>query len=271
MKQQVSSKRKAGQTQTSEHLPNVFSTAFQFYGNEVRVVSGDKGEALFVGKDVCKALGFVDPSTAIPNHCKGALIQRPLSTTGGIQEVRVLTEGDVFRLIVNSTKPEAEKFERFVFDDVLPMIRSKGYYVPLEALNKELEEKLDEVMVELQTKQATMDFLKGTLIAYASDRKQLIADRVAAERAILGDKAARYDAIFRACRRILQGVFKEHSKAIDALDKHMQMMPAPLYDLTPAQKQSCVLAWCEISPSIHRFIDFDPADITKMYDEAVNK
>lgn len=46
--------------------------------------------------------------------------RHPLRTAGGEQEVRVLSEPDVLRLIVNSKLPAAEKFERWMFEDVLP-------------------------------------------------------------------------------------------------------------------------------------------------------
>lgn len=52
----------------------------------------------------------------------------PLQTAGGRQEVRILSEPDVLRLIVNSTLPAAEQFERWVFEDVLPTIRKTGTY-----------------------------------------------------------------------------------------------------------------------------------------------
>ena len=53
--------------------------------------------------------------------------------------MRILTEPDVLRLIVSSTLPEAEAFERWVFEEVLPSIRRTGSYAapassPVEAL-----------------------------------------------------------------------------------------------------------------------------------------
>lgn len=102
---------------------------FQFDGREIRVVTDDKGEPLFVGKDICDALGYARPSDAMNQHCKGAVIRRPLLTAGGMQEMRVLTEPDVLRLIVNCTLPAAQAFERLVFEEILPTIRRTGSYV----------------------------------------------------------------------------------------------------------------------------------------------
>jgi prophage antirepressor-like protein len=101
---------------------------FQFEGAGVRVVEID-GEPWFVGKDICEALGYTDSASAMRSHCKGMANSHPLQTAGGVQEVRVLTEPDVLRLIINSRLPAAERFERWVFDDVLPTIRRNGSYV----------------------------------------------------------------------------------------------------------------------------------------------
>lgn len=104
-------------------------TPFKFQDSvEVRTVTDDGGEVLFVGKDVCDALGYTNASKAIGDHCKGVTIRYPLQTAGGVQEARVLTEADVLRLIVNSKLPAAEAFERWVFEEVLPSIRKTGSY-----------------------------------------------------------------------------------------------------------------------------------------------
>jgi hypothetical protein len=62
------------------------------------------------------------------DHCKGVTKRYPLSTAGGIQELRVIAEPDVLRLIVNCTLPAAERFERLVFEEILPSIRKTGSY-----------------------------------------------------------------------------------------------------------------------------------------------
>lgn len=108
-------------------------TPFKFQeSTEVRTVTDDGGEVLFVGKDVCDALGYTNASKAIGDHCKGVTIRYPLQTAGGVQEVRVLTEADVLRLIVNSKLPAAEAFERWVFEEVLPSIRKTGSYIQVK-------------------------------------------------------------------------------------------------------------------------------------------
>lgn len=96
---------------------------FSFEANEVRVVEQD-GEALFVAADVAKALGYAKPENAIARHCKRATTTPKQG--GGFYSV--IREPDVYRLIVKSKMPSAERFEAWVFEEVLPAIRKTGEY-----------------------------------------------------------------------------------------------------------------------------------------------
>ncbi|MFA1682518.1 BRO-N domain-containing protein [Achromobacter dolens] len=131
-----------------------FNQEFNF---SVRTVEID-GEVYLVGKDVALALGYADTVNAIKQHCKGVAKHHPLQTAGGMQEVRILAEGDVYRLIVNSRLPSAEKFEAWVFDEVLPTIRKTGRYSapmsPAELLVAQAKALLDQERRLSQTEQA---------------------------------------------------------------------------------------------------------------------
>ena len=91
------------------------------------------GEVLFCGKDIAQALGYRRPADAIAAHCKGVCVL-PTPSNGGIQQMKFIPEGDVYRLIVHSKLPSAERFERWVFDEVLPTIRQHGAYLTREKL-----------------------------------------------------------------------------------------------------------------------------------------
>ena len=106
---------------------NNTTLSFSFQNLPVRVIERD-GEPWFVGKDVCKLLGYTNPAKAMNDHCKGITNRYPLLTDGGIQEVRVISESDVMRLICSSKLPDAVRFESWVFDEVLPAIRKTGKY-----------------------------------------------------------------------------------------------------------------------------------------------
>lgn len=103
-------------------------SVFRFDGADVRTVVID-GEPWFVGNDVARVLGYVNPAGAIAKHAKGVAKRYPLRTAGGVQEFRILSEPDMLRLVVNSNLPEADRFERWVFEEVLPSIRRTGQYV----------------------------------------------------------------------------------------------------------------------------------------------
>lgn len=92
----------------------------------IRTIEED-GKILFCGKDICSALGYSNARKAIGDHCRG-VTKRDTPTESGIQEMNFIPEGDVYRLIARSRLPAAEKFERWVFDEVLPSIRQTGGY-----------------------------------------------------------------------------------------------------------------------------------------------
>lgn len=89
----------------------------------------EDGQILFCGKDVAKALGYKNTRDAMSKHCKGVAKRYPLQTAGGVQEFVFITEPDLYRLITHSKLPTAEKFERWVFEEVLPAIRRTGGYM----------------------------------------------------------------------------------------------------------------------------------------------
>lgn len=97
----------------------------------------DDGKVLFCGRDAAKALGYAKPENAISAHCKGTL-KRGIPTQGGEQMMNFIPEGDLYRLIANSKLPSAEKFERWVFDEVLPSIRKHGAYMTPETIEAAL-------------------------------------------------------------------------------------------------------------------------------------
>lgn len=82
----------------------------------------------FAGSDVAKALGYAIPHKAVQTHCKGVL-KWNIPTDSGNQDVLFITEGDVYRLIMKSKLPSAERFESWVMDEVLPSIRKNGGYI----------------------------------------------------------------------------------------------------------------------------------------------
>ena len=78
-----------------------------------------------------EVLGYTNPRKAIRDHCKGGTIRSSL-TSGGKQDKKYIPEGDLYRLIIRSKLESAQRFEAWVFDDVLPTIRKYGIYATPE-------------------------------------------------------------------------------------------------------------------------------------------
>ena len=95
---------------------------------EVRTLNED-GKIYFVASDIAKRLGYMKPANAISAHCRYTLKRSiPHPQGKGTLDVNVIPEGDVYRLITHSKLPTAERFEKWVFDEVLPSIRKTGGY-----------------------------------------------------------------------------------------------------------------------------------------------
>lgn len=95
---------------------------------EIRTIEID-GNVWFVAADVAKTLGYSNPRKAVSDHCKErGVTKRYIPTTSGKQEMVLINEANVYRLIVRSKLPTAEMFDEWVFDEVLPAIRKTGYY-----------------------------------------------------------------------------------------------------------------------------------------------
>lgn len=94
---------------------------------QVRTVEID-GVPYFVGKDIATALGYKDTVNALKQHCRGVVKHHLMDSMGRKQTVSVITEGDMYRLITHSKLESAERFESWVFDEVLPALRKTGSY-----------------------------------------------------------------------------------------------------------------------------------------------
>lgn len=105
----------------------------------------ENGKVMFCGSDVAKALGYKEPHKAISRHCKGGM-KRPTPTNGGLQEMIFISEGDIYRLAAKSELPGADKFESWIFDEVLPSIRrTGGYQISQSRPDKDMNVKVKEM------------------------------------------------------------------------------------------------------------------------------
>ncbi|MCM1231601.1 MAG: hypothetical protein NC489_15900 [Ruminococcus flavefaciens] len=142
---------------------------------EMRTIE-DNGQILFCGSDVAKALGYKDTVNALKSHCRWVVkhhIPHPQSPSKVI-EMSFIPEGDVIRLAAHSKLKGAERFESWIFDEVMPTVIKTGTYSIPTAENRELEIRKQELNIrkaELIFKMLSADIIsddyKNILIAKA--------------------------------------------------------------------------------------------------------
>ena len=163
---------------------------------DIRTIEEDS-KVLFCGSDVAKALGYKRPNDAISAHCRGTVKRRTGVQTGtkadgspAIQNIEMLfiPEGDIYRLAAKSELPGAERFESWIFDEVLPSIRKHGAYMTDDTLDKMIHSpefgiKLLTALKEEKDKRKALEAANtaltvenNDLIAENERQRQVIAD-----------------------------------------------------------------------------------------------
>ena len=143
-----------------ENKIEIFSN--EEFGTVRTITEGDR--ILFCAKDVAVALGYANPRKAVKDHCKG-VTKRDTLTEGGIQSLSYMPEGDVYRLIVGSKLPSAQRFEVWLFETVVPSIRRHGAYITTPLLQKVTEnpELLEKIIFLMFSERERADQLSARL------------------------------------------------------------------------------------------------------------
>jgi prophage antirepressor-like protein len=190
-------------------LINELDETLLFDKESVRVV-GTYQEPWFVAKDICNVLELTDVSVAlrkIPEEWKGT---RVLPTLGGNQDMRIINEPGLYKLIMRSNKSLANNFQRWVCGEVLPSIRKKGEYRMNEEYQlklKQLEEdKLkiegEKSKLEEENKKLTKKYVKppkevydGKNVVYlmTTDEGEKIREYAVGKAQDLANRKVRYD------------------------------------------------------------------------------
>ncbi len=109
----------------------------ELFGSVRTIIEDDK--FYFIASDIARALGYKNTSKAINDHCKHITKRYILDNTGVEQSMNIIPESDVYRLIIKSKLPEAEKFEEWVMEDVLPQLRMSGVYITESASQESID------------------------------------------------------------------------------------------------------------------------------------
>lgn len=98
-----------------------------------------EGKEYFPATDVAKALGYSNPHDAVKKHCKQdglAFCEVVIEGKNQTVDKKFINEPNLYRLIVKSKLPQAEQFEKWVFEEVLPSIRKHGAYMTDQVLEQ---------------------------------------------------------------------------------------------------------------------------------------
>ena len=157
-------------------MPQVFT--HEDFGEIRTIVEGDKIK--FVAVDVCRALDIKNPTMTLANFDEDERAKYYLGHPYG--EVNVVTEEGLYRLIFMSRKPEAKKFQRWIFHEVIPSIRKHGVYMTPAAAEKiisdpdfiiNLAQQVKAERAKVAALTVEVDELKGTVAAQAQQITEL--------------------------------------------------------------------------------------------------
>ena len=137
-------------------------TVFQFNADQVRIINID-GEPWFVGCDVCKILEIKNNSNA---YSRLKDYEKTIHSVDGVDnpDTVCVSEPGLYRLILTSRKPQAEPFQDWVVQEVLPSIRKHGTYSinkqPIPEDAKLVSELIDLIFVNVPIKPELVSVLK---------------------------------------------------------------------------------------------------------------
>ena len=114
-------------------MSNSNLTSYNFHNSDIRVVQNDKGEVLFCLADVCKSLNLQNPTHAVDQIKKEfelpTLNVASFDTGYGVKEFTMITEPQLYFVMMRSNSKIAREFRQWICNEVLPEIRKRGAYV----------------------------------------------------------------------------------------------------------------------------------------------
>lgn len=176
---------------------------FEYDSANVRVLEMNK-EFLFHGNDCASILGFMDPNDAVRNHCKHRKLVRPGDAPGLNLNNRgeyFVPEGNLYRLVMRSNLPDAEKFQDWVCDDVLPSIRKTGSYSTIQQLPEyiPLSDRAEalKILASMPGDSYTEMAIRESMVALAQEATYAIPKVIAPISGLIGDESDETGPIFQ--------------------------------------------------------------------------
>lgn len=190
------------------------------FGNVRTLIEGED-KVLFCGTDVAQALGYSNTTDALKRHCRCIVkreVPHPQSPEKNL-ETNFIPESDVYRLIFGSKLEDAEKFQNWIFDDVIPTIRKTGGYV-----------NNDELFIETyfsQVEESTKAMLRATLatVREVNEKNRQLEQTVGVQSqqiAELQPKATYYDVVLQ-CEDLISitAIAKDYGKSARWMNNYL--------------------------------------------------
>lgn len=157
---------------------------------EVRVILSETGEPIFCLPDLCRVLDLI-PSKVAQRLPEGVLSKYPLETAGGTQNINFVNEDGLYDAILDSRKPEAKKFRKWVTSEVLPAIRKHGGYITPQKIEEALLN--PDVLIQLATdlkkeRQKRLEAEQAKVLAESINKEN--APKVAFAEAIVSSRSS---------------------------------------------------------------------------------
>lgn len=165
-------------------------TPFNFDGQQVRAIVGDDGAPLFVLADVCRVLDIANPSNVANRLDPDDLhTVEVIDSMGRRQRAHAVTESGVIDVTLDSRKPDARRFRRWLTHDVVPQIMQTGQYGNAPALTgpeliasalieaQKVIEQAQAQVIELTPRAEAWDVMASASGDYAVDEAAKILSR----------------------------------------------------------------------------------------------
>ena len=168
--------------------------------------AGTPEQPLFCLADVCKILGL-QASRVKDRLEKGVISSNPLLTSGGIQQLNFVNEDGLYDVILDSRKPEAKAFRKWVTSVVLPTIRKHGAYMTNDAIERALTE--PDSLIQLATSIKEERSKRLAVEAVCEEQRKQISqlgsqvDDLQSEVSVMKDKVSYLDVILATKNSVL--------------------------------------------------------------------
>ena len=172
------------------------------------------GKAYAVAKDVAVALGYKNTNAAISTHCKGVVKSEGITIKGS--QIALIPQPDIIRFIIRCKLESAEKFESWIFDEVIPGVLNEGRFDGVEnklkAINGPVERQLSlelhglENLIKMNTTDTTISILYNQKQLQLNTYKQEIKLKEQDEKLkLLDEKVVEFDNKIKATMVLREG------------------------------------------------------------------